>query len=116
MIEFKRASAHELPLAVGCVDLVFMSQFYHHLSDPFFWRGNAGASRAPAVTFMSAASSAFARFNALHSITSSARASIVGGMVRPSAFAVFRLITNSKIVGCSTGRSAGLAPFKILST
>src|SRR5262245_55658452 len=29
-----------------------------------------------------------------HSITSSARASSVGGMVRPSAFAVFRLITS----------------------
>jgi len=34
MIEFKRASAHELPLADGCVDLVFMSQVYHHLPDP----------------------------------------------------------------------------------
>jgi SAM-dependent methyltransferase len=34
MIEFKRASAHELPLADGCADLVFMSQVYHHLSDP----------------------------------------------------------------------------------
>ena len=30
----------------------------------------------------------------LHSITSSARASNVGGTVRPSAFAVLRLITN----------------------
>jgi SAM-dependent methyltransferase len=34
MIEFKRASAEELPLADGCVDLVFMSQVYHHLPDP----------------------------------------------------------------------------------
>jgi hypothetical protein len=30
-------------------------------------------------------------------------------MVRPRAFAVFRLMTNSNLVGCSTGRSAGLA-------
>ena len=37
-------------------------------------------------------------------------------MVNPSALAVFRLMTNSNFVGCSTGRSAGLAPFKILST
>jgi hypothetical protein len=37
-------------------------------------------------------------------------------MVKPSALAVFRLITSSNFVGCSTGRSAGLAPFKILST
>jgi SAM-dependent methyltransferase len=34
MIEFKRASADKLPLADGCVDLVFMSQVYHHLPDP----------------------------------------------------------------------------------
>jgi hypothetical protein len=29
------------------------------------------------------------------------------GMVRPSAWAVFRLMTNSNVAGCSTGRSAG---------
>ena len=43
-----------------------------------------------------------------HSITSSARASSEGGTVRPSAFAVLRLITSSNLVGCSTGKSAGL--------
>ena len=53
---------------------------------------------------------------AFHSITSSARASSVGGTMMPSAFAVFRLITSSNLVGCSTGRSAGFAPLKILST
>ena len=51
-----------------------------------------------------------------HSITSSARASSVGGTEMPSAFAVFKLITSSNLVGCSTGRSAGFAPLKILST
>ena len=51
-----------------------------------------------------------------HSITWSARCRIDRGIVRPSAFAVLMLITNSNFVGCSTGRSAGLAPFKILST
>ena len=51
---------------------------------------------------------------AVHSITSSARASSNRGTVRPSALAVFRLITSSTLVGCSTGRSAGLAPFRIL--
>jgi len=50
-----------------------------------------------------------------YSITSSARASKAGGMVRPSAFAVLRLIAKSNLVGCSTGRSAGLAPRNILS-
>jgi hypothetical protein len=39
-----------------------------------------------------------------------------GGMVRSRAWAVLRLMTSSKVVGCSTGRSAGLAPFRILST
>ena len=49
----------------------------------------------------------------LHSITSSARASSVGGTVRPSALAVCRLMTNSNLVDCKTGRSAGLAPLRI---
>ena len=51
-----------------------------------------------------------------HSITSSARASSDGGTVRPSALAVFRLMTRSNLVGCSTGRLAGFAPRRILST
>jgi len=51
-----------------------------------------------------------------YSMTSSARVSSVGGMLRPIALADFKLITSSKRVGCSTGSSAGLAPFRILST
>src|SRR5207247_4484488 len=47
-----------------------------------------------------------------HWITSSARCSSDGGMVSPSALAVLRLITSSNLVGCSTGRSAGLTPFR----
>src|SRR5262249_3877552 len=43
-------------------------------------------------------------------ITSSARPSSDGGIVRPSALAVLRLMTSSNLIGCSTGRSAGLAP------
>jgi hypothetical protein len=34
--------------------------------------------------------------------------------VRPSALAVFRLMTSSNLVGCSTGRSPGLAPLEDL--
>jgi hypothetical protein len=34
-----------------------------------------------------------------YSITSSARASNIGGIVRPSAFAVLRLMTSTKFVG-----------------
>src|SRR5215470_942832 len=51
-----------------------------------------------------------------HLITLSALASTFGGIVSPICFAVFKLITSSNFVGRSTGRSAGLAPFRILST
>src|SRR5262249_11894084 len=53
---------------------------------------------------------------AAHSITSSASASTPRGIVRPSALAVFRLITSSNLVGACTGRSAGFSPFRIRST
>src|SRR5262249_48542830 len=50
-----------------------------------------------------------------HLITLFALASTSGGIVRRICFAAFRLITNSNFVGRSTGRSAGLAPLRILS-
>ena len=49
---------------------------------------------------------------AAHSITSSASASSVAGISRPSASAVCELITNSNLVACMTGRSAGLSPLR----
>src|SRR5262249_44008460 len=52
----------------------------------------------------------------LHSITSSARASSVGGTSRPSALAVFMLTTSSYLVGACTGRSAGFSPLRMRST
>jgi hypothetical protein len=51
-----------------------------------------------------------------HSIILSARASTEGGMLSLSALAVFELMINSNLVGCSIGKSAGFAPFNILST
>ena len=51
-----------------------------------------------------------------HSITSSAWASSVGGTSRPSALAVLRLITSSRLVGNSIGRSPGATPLRILCT
>src|SRR4051812_31128839 len=51
-----------------------------------------------------------------YSISSSARASNLRGRVRPSAFAVLTLMTSSNVIGRSTGRSAGFAPRRILST
>src|SRR6516225_2374268 len=49
-------------------------------------------------------------------ITSSASATKFGGTPSPRFFAVLPLMTNSNLAGCSTGRSAGLAPRRILST
>ena len=51
-----------------------------------------------------------------HSITSSASASSLSGTVSPSARAAFRLITNSNLVGNSTGKSLGLAPLRTMPT
>ena len=51
-----------------------------------------------------------------YSITPSARTRKDSGTVSPSAFAVVRLTMRSNLLGCSTGRSAGFAPRKILST
>jgi hypothetical protein len=45
-----------------------------------------------------------------YSITSSASNCIEVGTARPSALAVFMLITSSNLVGCSTGNSLGCAP------
>src|SRR5213080_5294811 len=45
-----------------------------------------------------------------HSITSSAATCSVSGTLMPSAFAGFRSMTNSNLVGCRTGNSAGLSP------
>src|SRR5262249_21423372 len=52
----------------------------------------------------------------LHSITSSARNRMDVGNSIPSAFAVLRLRASSNVVACSTGRSIGLAPLRILTT
>src|SRR5262245_9022777 len=51
-----------------------------------------------------------------HSITLSVITSNDCGILRSNALAVVPLMNISNFVGCSTGRSAGLAPLKILST
>jgi hypothetical protein len=51
-----------------------------------------------------------------YSMIWSARSSSGCGIVRPRAFAVFMLMTNSNLVGCWMGRSPGEAPLRILST
>ena len=54
--------------------------------------------------------------SAAYWMISSVCANSHGGIVNPSALAVLRLMINSNFVGCSTGRSAGFAPLRILST
>src|ERR1700730_16529755 len=49
-----------------------------------------------------------------HSITSSAATSRPGVTVRPSILAVWALMTSSNLLDCTTGRSAGLAPLRML--
>src|SRR5262249_30515815 len=51
-----------------------------------------------------------------HSITSSARASKVSGMFKPSALALLRLSTVSYFTGACTGRSLGFSPLRMRST
>jgi hypothetical protein len=51
-----------------------------------------------------------------HLMTLSAHTNTFAGIVRPISLAVFRLMINSNFIGCSTGRSAGLATVKILSS
>ena len=51
-----------------------------------------------------------------HSITSSASAISLSGIVSPSAFAVFRLITSWYLVGSTTGRSPGFSPLRMRPT
>src|SRR6516164_10426337 len=51
-----------------------------------------------------------------HSITSSARVSMVGGTMRPSALAVLRFTAISNFVGNCTGRSPGFSPRRMRST
>jgi len=51
-----------------------------------------------------------------YSITCVARTNMEVGISIPSAFAVFKFNPNSNVVGCSTGKSAGFVPLRILST
>jgi hypothetical protein len=67
-----------------------------------------GRRSANSVTIASQRTATIHRY----SITSSARASSVGGMVMPSDFAVLRLIVRLYLVGVCTGRSSGFSPLR----
>jgi hypothetical protein len=54
--------------------------------------------------------------SASHSMTSSAMESNVAGTVRPSILAVWALMVSSNLLACTTGKSAGLAPWRMRPT
>ena len=56
------------------------------------------------------------RASTRYSITFVAWRRTTCGIVIPSCLAVFRFTVRLNFIGCCTGRSAGCAPFKILST
>src|SRR6516162_3195264 len=49
-----------------------------------------------------------------YSMISSASAERFGGTSMPSALAVLRLMMNSNLLDCTTGKSAGFSPLRIL--
>ena len=98
------------------------SQDFIHVDRETFFACCASAekprakSKAHKATLISFLLSLPSRLMLVYRITLSALASTFGGIVKPICLAAFRLTINSNFVGCSTGRSAGLVPFKILST
>src|SRR5262249_34677439 len=74
-----------------------------------FWRGLCAAGQRPGRS----AGEQSDEGTPLHSLTSSARASRVGGTVRLSALAVLRLRIISTLVIRCTGRSAGFSPLSM---
>ena len=68
-------------------------------------RAASGHAAAPPSSVMIAAGA--------HSITSSARASSVGGISRSSIRAVWALMTSSNLLAWTAGKSAGLAPLRM---
>jgi hypothetical protein len=81
-------------------------------------RNDAGRPQPPCCASEQRTFASFVvrRIATRHRITSSACSMIDSGIVMPSARAVLRLTTSSNLVGCSIGKSPGLAPLRILST
>jgi hypothetical protein len=77
---------------------------------------NSGSGRPPSPATNGTSERCHKRSSEPYSITSSALSWRNRGTSRPSAFAVFMLMTNSYLVGICTGRSAGFVPRRIRST
>ena len=83
---------------------------------PITTDGLVCARKAPVQANAGTTRPAAKQLRRVYSITSVARSRTEGGMVMPSALAVFMYSTRSKVVGCSIGRSPGLAPLRMRST
>src|SRR3989442_14809046 len=113
----KRVVEHQLPLARLEANgnlLILLDPLAHHRSflTPRISRG-AKCRRLHAQVRRRTSQPPLQRD---HSMTRSALLANDCGIVSPSAFGVFRLMTSSNLVGCSTGSSPGLTPLRILST
>src|SRR5260370_35910876 len=75
-----------------------------------------GWARLAKLSCARAASAQYHKQTRPYSTTLSANSTTDAGIARLSALAVLRFRTNSNLVGCSTGKSAGFAPLKILSS
>src|SRR5688500_10291486 len=84
------------------------------LLPPEWQRPAATHQREPAES--QAAPQELASSRSAHRMTSVACWRTACGMVRPRAWAVFRLTMKSNMVGCSIGISPAGVPFRILST
>jgi hypothetical protein len=80
------------------------------------WAGEQTTRPRSRMTLNGLSPPSIAALRTVYSISSSAVASNVVGMVRPSDLAVFRLMTNLNLVGACTGRSAGFSPLRMRST
>ena len=67
----------------------------------------------PKRTSLALSISAASKRPTSYSITSSAATRRFCGTVRPSVLAILRLMTNSNLVDCMTGSSAGFSPLRI---
>src|SRR5262249_27524976 len=81
-----------------------------HRADALDVAGASPAARAPRERQCRRAAKQRDEFAPVHSITSSARASSVGGISRPSAMAVFRLMTGSYFVGALQPKRSSSLP------
>ena len=96
--------------AVNRIRLCFVRRF------PRYYARGCPAARAPRAAKRRPRREERDAVAPFHSMTSSARTSSVFGTFKPSALAVFMLITSSHFTGCCTGRSAGLSPRRMRST